>query len=67
MVHVVHATGRGWQFSANDEFAMELWGNHARIRPAGELFVKFDDGDEYCWCPVRALDCTDAPWTAQPK
>ena len=47
-------TGRGWQFDANDEFHMELWGNHARIRPAGEMYATFHDGDEYCWAPVRA-------------
>lgn len=54
MVHVMHCEGRGWQFDANDEFSMELWGNHAIIRPVGELFVKFIDGDEYCWSTVRA-------------
>ena len=54
MVVVVHADGRGWQFDANDEFHMELWGNHARIRPAGEMYATFHDGDEYCWAPVRA-------------
>ncbi|KAK9916982.1 hypothetical protein WJX75_009487 [Coccomyxa subellipsoidea] len=52
MVHVMHCEGRGWQFDANDEFSMELWGNHAIIRPVGELFVKFIDGDEYCWSTV---------------
>lgn len=54
MVHVMHCEGRGWQFEANDEFHMELWGNHAIIRPVGELYVKFSDGDEYCWSTVRA-------------
>ena len=57
MVHVVHADGRGWQFDANDEFHMELWGNHARIRPAGEMYATFHDGDEYCWAPVRICAC----------
>ncbi|CAL8466530.1 g6066 [Coccomyxa elongata] len=52
MVHVMHTEGRGWGFDANDEFSMELWGNHAIIRPVGELFVKFHDGDEYCWSTV---------------
>ena len=32
---------------------MELWGNHVWFRPTGELYVKFDDGDEYCWSTVR--------------
>lgn len=55
MVHVMHTEGRGWGFDANDEFSMELWGNHAIIRPVGELFVKFHDGDEYCWSTVRKV------------
>ena len=54
MVHVMHTEGRGWGFDANDEFHMELWGNHAIIRPVGELFVQFHDGDEYCWSTVRS-------------
>ena len=53
MVHVMHCEGRGWHFDANDEFHMELWGNHAIIRPVGELFVHFSDGDEYCWSTAR--------------
>ncbi|CAL5227045.1 g9943 [Coccomyxa viridis] len=49
MVHVMHCDGRGWQFSGNDEFYMHLRGNYALIRPVGELYVRFHDGDEYVW------------------
>ena len=52
MVHVMHCEGRGWEFSGNDEFYMHLRGNHAQIRPVGELSVKFHDGDEYVWSTV---------------
>lgn len=52
MVHVMHCEGRGWDFSGNDEFYMHLRGNHAQIRPVGELSVKFHDGDEYVWSTV---------------
>lgn len=57
MVHVMHCEGRGWQFSGNDEFYMHLRGNHAQIRPVGELHVRFHDGDEYVWSTVRILSC----------
>ena len=53
MVHVMVAEGRGWNFQGNDVMHMELWGNHVWFRPTGELYVKFDDGDEYCWSTVR--------------
>lgn len=33
---------------------MSLWGNHAIIKPHGELYVKFHDGDEYVWNTVHA-------------
>lgn len=52
MVHVMHCDGRGWQFSGNDEFYMHLRGNYALIRPVGELYVRFHDGDEYVWSTV---------------
>lgn len=61
MVHVFHADGRGWEFNANDEFRMELWGNHARLCPDGELYLKFHDGDEYCWSTVRHSSASLAP------
>ena len=57
MVHVMHCQGRGWQFSGNDEFYMHLRGNHAQIRPVGELYVRFHDGDEYVWSTVRISAC----------
>ena len=52
MVHVMHCEGRGWDFSGNDEFYMHLRGNHAQIRPVGELSVKFHDNDEFVWSTV---------------
>jgi hypothetical protein len=52
MKFAMHVDGPGWQFDGNDVFAMELWGNHAIIKPVGELYIKFHDGDEYCWSTV---------------
>ena len=58
MVHVMQCEGRGWEFSGNDEFYMHLRGNYALIRPVGELYVRFHDGDEYVWSTVGVLPIT---------
>ncbi len=53
VMHTMHAEGPGWEFDGNDIFKMDLWGNYAVIKPHGELYVKFHDGDEYVWSTVR--------------
>lgn len=62
MVHVMHCEGRGWHFSGNDEFYMHLRGNYALIRPVGELYVQFHDGDEYIWTTVSSPAQYFSPW-----
>jgi len=61
MVHVMFCEGRGWEFAGNDVFEMALRGNYAIIRPAGELHVKFHDGDEFIWSTVSFLTHLPCP------